>query len=571
MSDLNTFLIGMEKHHSPFEQFIRKMPVPVLSAFTKSGGISPVAFKKSGKTLSTKDSAAVSKTFPLSVEKSQNMVLTAEGAVTASGKRVAALFSGGPASGGHNVVVGIKKALGKNNTLLATKAGPKGLLEGSFFEVTDAMAAEITNTGGFDFMGSDRTKIKTEEQFAKVKDVVAKNKLDAIIIIGGDDSNTNAAILAELLAPQGVTVVGVPKTIDGDLQLGELLPISFGFDTATKIYSEMVGNILQDTASSLKYWHFVRIMGRAASHVALETALQTRPAYTIISEEVLQKNMSLKDVIEDIAQTVCLRAEKGIKHGMVLIPEGVIEFIPEVRAMLAEMDELIGHNLDKYQSMDKASKLDFVIKALNAAHKSLFQSIPSVVQEMLVSDRDSHGNLPLSQIPSEVLIIEMTAARVAEIAKNNPKLAGFKLSSLNHFFGYEGRCGAPTLFDAAYCLNLGLVAGSLVLGGHSGYMASLGSLQKGGVVQAVPLTGLLNIERRHGKDEFVIEKALVKLDSPAFKFFASRRKTWAESDCFTSPGPRQVSGPVAKQVPISVALNSGYANTAFDLGTDTVL
>ncbi|MGL5721841.1 MAG: diphosphate--fructose-6-phosphate 1-phosphotransferase [Brevinema sp.] len=571
MSNLQSFLEGMEKHHSPFENFIRKMPVPVIKGFTQSGTISPVGFVQSASVVATKDATAVAQKFPLTVAKSGNKMLAADGTITVSGKRIAVLFSGGPASGGHNVVVGIKKALGASNTLLGTITGPKGLLEGNFFEITDKMVEEITNTGGFDFLGSDRTKIKTDEQFAMVKEVVTKHRLNAIIIVGGDDSNTNAAILAELLAPQGVSVVGVPKTIDGDLQLGDLLPISFGFDTATKTYAEMVGNILQDTASSLKYWHFVRIMGRAASHVALETALQTRPAYTIISEEVLAQKLSLKQVIEDIAQTVCARAEKGIKHGLVLIPEGVIEFIPEMRLMLAEMDELIGHNMEKYQSMDKASKIEFVTKSLKADHLALFQSIPTMVQEMLLLDRDSHGNLPLSQIPSEVLIIEMTAARVAELCKTNSKLSGFKLNSLNHFFGYEGRCGAPTLFDAAYCLNLGLVAGSLALGGHTGYMASLTDLQHGGKIQAVPLTGLLNIERRHGQDEFVIEKALVKLDSPAFKFFAARRKVWATEDYFTSPGPRQLSGPTSKQLPISVALNRDFKDTSFDLGPDTIL
>lgn len=572
MSNLKNHLINMEGHNSSFESFIRSLPVPVLKDFVNEHGIQAVDFEKQNQTLTTKDSDAVSKAFPLSVSRSENKVLKAKGTINISGKKVAVLFSGGPASGGHNVVVGIKKALGKNNTLLATKAGPKGLLAGDFFEITEEMAENILNTGGFDFMGSDRTKIKSQEQFDKVKDVVAKNNIDTIIIVGGDDSNTNAAILAELLEPQGVTVVGVPKTIDGDLQLGDLLPISFGFDTATKIYAEMVGNILQDTSSSLKYWHFVKIMGRAASHVALETALQTRPAYTIISEEVLQKQMSLSQVIKNIADVIKARAEKDINHGVVLIPEGFIEFIPEMRAMLSEMDEIIGHNMEAFASMELSEKRTFILSKLSSKIVELYNELPESIQSMLLLDRDSHGNLPLSQIPTETLVIEMVAPLIKEMQKSAPadsKFAQYKFNALNHFFGYEGRCGAPTLFDAAYCLNLGLVAGSLALGGHTGYMASLTDLQNGGIAQAVPLTGLLNIERRHGKDEFVIEKALVKLDSPAFKFFEERRGEWAIADHFTSPGPRQLMGPASKLVPISVALNSGYDNLTFNLGADT--
>ncbi|MGL4677474.1 MAG: diphosphate--fructose-6-phosphate 1-phosphotransferase [Brevinema sp.] len=569
MSELNNKLINMERHRSPFENYIRTLAVPVLQEFIKGSSLQAVQFKKSNQVLTTKDGDAITTAFPLMVAKSENKILSVDGALDVSGKRVAVLFSGGPASGGHNVVVGIKKALGENNTLLAVKKGPKGLLAGDFFEITDTMVDDICNTGGFDFMGSDRTKIKSPEQFTQVKNVVIKYKLDTIIIIGGDDSNTNAAVLAEFLAPHGVTVIGVPKTIDGDLQLGDLLPISFGFDTATKIYSEMVGNILQDTSSSLKYWHFVKIMGRAASHVALETALQTRPAYTIISEEVLEKKYSLAQVINEIAEVVKYRAEKGINHGLVLIPEGFIEFIPEMRAMLSQMDEMIGHNVEKFTAMDVHQKKAFMVEKLDEKTQLLYQALPVSIQAMLLLDRDSHGNLPLSQIPTETLVIEMVADRIKEMQKSSEGyFAKYNFAPLNHFFGYEGRCGAPTVFDAAYCLNLGLVAGSLALGGHTGYMAAITDLQKSGRAQAIPLTGLLNIERRHGQDEFVIEKALVKLNSPAFEFFVSRRKAWAQDDCFTSPGPRQLMGSMAKQVPISVALNRSYENLNFDLGHD---
>lgn len=571
MNKLVQNLIKMENHHSLFEDFIKNLPVPVVEAFLNQGKITPVSFKKSDHVLNTKDHGAVAEVFPQSIALSENKVLVSDSFIDVENLRVAVLFSGGPASGGHNIIVGIKKALGEKNTLLGVKAGPKGLLAGDFFELTDELVLQVANTGGFDLLGSDRTKIKTEEQFKKVKEVVNHHRLDAIIIVGGDDSNTNAAVLAEILAPQKVAVIGVPKTIDGDLQLGDLLPISFGFDTATKIYSEMVGNILQDTASSLKYWHFVKIMGRAASHVALETALQTKPAYAIISEEIKEKNKSLNTVVNEIAEVIIKRAEKGINHGLVLIPEGFIEFIPEMRTLLSDMDHIIGHHVDKFSQMDKIQKYEFIVASLNRENVNLYQSLPANIQEMLLLDRDSHGNLPLSQIPTEMLVIEMVSRQISEQKKIIPHLESFKFNTINHFFGYEGRCGAPTLFDAAYCLNLGLVAGSLALGRYTGYMAALTDLQHGGKIQALPLTGLLNIESRHGKDEFVIEKALVKLDSPAFLFFAERRNIWAESDVFCSPGPRQLLGGTAKQVPISVALNSGYSDLLFNLGQDIQL
>lgn len=568
MDKLVQNLIKMENHHSLFEDFIKNLSVPVVDAFLNQGKITPVSFKKSDRVLNTKDHSAVAEVFPHITALSENKVLVSDSFIDVENLRIAVLFSGGPASGGHNIIVGIKKALGEKNTLLGVKAGPKGLLAGDFFELTNELVLQVANTGGFDLLGSDRTKIKTEEQFKKVKEVVNHHRLDGIIIVGGDDSNTNAAILAEILAPQKVSVIGVPKTIDGDLQLGDLLPISFGFDTATKIYSEMVGNILQDTASSLKYWHFVKIMGRAASHVALETALQTKPAYTIISEEIREKNKSLNTVVNEIVEIIIKRAEKGINHGLVLIPEGFIEFIPEMRTLLSDMDHIIGHHVDKFSQMDKIQKYEFIVASLNRENVGLYQSLPANIQEMLLLDRDSHGNLPLSQIPTEMLVIEMVSRQISEQKKKIPHLESLKFNTMNHFFGYEGRCGAPTLFDAAYCLNLGLVAGSLALGRYTGYMAALTDLQHGGKIQALPLTGLLNIESRHGKDEFVIEKALVKLDSPAFLFFAERRNIWAESDVFCSTGPRQLLGSTAKQIPISVALNSGYSDLLFNLGQD---
>jgi pyrophosphate--fructose-6-phosphate 1-phosphotransferase len=586
MAKLDDVLIGMEDHRSLFENEVRKLSVPVCSVFLKNGKIGPAAFRKTDKVLGSVDSAEVNKAFVKTVSQTENKVLEgipAEFSVT--GKRVAVLFSGGPAAGGHNVIVGLKKALGSGNTLLGVKSGPKGLIEGKLFEITDEAAAEIINTGGFDFLGSDRTKIKTDEQFAAVKKTARDNKLDGIVVVGGDDSNTNAAVLAEILFDEGVQVIGVPKTIDGDLQIGEILPISFGFDTATKIYAEMVGNILQDTPSSRKYWHFVKLMGRSASHVALEVALQTRPAVCLVSEEIEAKQYSLSNIIEGICDVVAKRAAKGLNHGVVVLPEGLVEFIPEMKKLISELNEILANfDADLKDIPVMKDKKDFIYKKLHADLAQLMASLPDEFEDMLLLDRDSHGNLQVSQIPTERLLIVMAGEKLKEMQKHPDEIKhlglsieevkrfqDFKFATNNHFFGYEGRCGAPTLFDAAYCLNLGLAAGSLVMDGKTGYIAAITGLDHGGKVTALPLSGLLNIERRHGKDEMVIKKGLVEIDSPAFQYFESRRQVWGETDHFTSPGPRQLWGPVAKQLPVSVALNRGLSSLAFDLGKDTKL
>ena len=568
MSTLAQQLQQMEAHQSLFELAVRQLTLPVCAAFGSANAPQAVSFANTARVLSTKDSDSVAKSFPNSVKASGNVVLAASGtnAKAAQGKRVAVLFSGGPASGGHNVVCGIKRVLGAGNTLLGVKPGPKGLLLGNLFEITDADVDAIINTGGFDFLGTARTKIQTDEQFAQVKATCSKHNLDAIVIVGGDDSNTNAAVLAEFLFKgikadgSGVQVIGVPKTIDGDLQIGDLLPISFGFDTATKIYSEMVGNILQDTKSSLKYWHFVKLMGRSASHVTIEVALQTKAAVTLISEEVAAKRQSIAAIVDQIAQIVVARAAKGITHGVVLVPEGLIEFIPEMNALIAELNDALAHNAAEFADEPQDTKADFIQDKLSADNARLFASLPAYVVRMLLADRDSHGNLQVSLIPTEKLLVDMVHARVKEINVKVP------FSAHCHFLGYEGRCGAPTLFDAAYTYNLGLTAGSLILDGRSGYMATVTGLTTGGTPQAIPLSGLLNIERRHGQDEFVIEKALVKVDSPAMQYFAARRAEWAASDLFASPGPRQLWGPAAYQQPISVALNSKSESLAFKIG-----
>jgi pyrophosphate--fructose-6-phosphate 1-phosphotransferase len=568
MSTLAEQLQKMESHHSIFESAVRQLPLPVCAAFGSASAPQAVSFANSSRVLSTKDSDSVARSFPNSVRASGNVVLASSGtnATAAQGKRVAVLFSGGPASGGHNVVCGLKRVLGSGNTLFGVKPGPKGLLLGNLFEITDADVDTIINTGGFDFLGTDRTKIKTDEQFAQVKATCIKHKLDAIVVIGGDDSNTNAAVLAEFLFKDvkadgsGVQVIGVPKTIDGDLQIGDLLPISFGFDTATKIYSEMVGNILQDTRSSLKYWHFIKLMGRSASHVTIEVALQTKAAVTLISEEVAEQRQSIAAIVDQIAQVVVARSAKGITHGVVLVPEGLIEFIPEMNALIAELNDALAHHAAEFAGESEATRAGYIQGKLGADNARLFASLPDYVVKMLLADRDSHGNLQVSLIPTEQLLVDMVKARVKEID------AAVPFSAHCHFLGYEGRCGAPTLFDAAYTFNLGLTAGSLILDGRSGYMATVTGLTSGGSPQAIPLTGLLNIERRHGQDEFVIEKALVKMDSPAMQYFVARRADWAADDLFASPGPRQLWGPAAHQQPISVALNSASESLAFKIG-----
>ena len=568
MSTLSDQLVKMEKHNSIFESAVRALPLPVCAAFGDAAKPQAVAFANTDRVLSTKDSDSVAKSFPNSVQASGNAVLASSGATKnmPQGKRVAVLFSGGPAAGGHNVVCGLKRVLGPGNVLFGVKPGPKGLIKGNLFEITDAGIDSVINTGGFDFLGTDRTKIKTDAQFNHVKETCIKHNLDAIVVIGGDDSNTNAAVLAEYLFKgvkadgSGVQVIGVPKTIDGDLQIGDLLPISFGFDTATKIYAEMVGNILQDTRSALKYWHFIKLMGRSASHVTMEVALQTKPAVTIISEEVAAKKQSLASIVDQIAQAVVARAAKGINHGVALIPEGVIEFIPEMNVLIAELNDVLAHHAAAFAALPDADKTAFVAGKLSAANAQLLASLPAYVVRMLLAERDSHGNLQVSLIPTEQLLVDMVKARVKEINPETP------FGAHCHFLGYEGRCGAPTLFDAAYTYNLGLTAGSLILDGRTGYMATVTQLGNGGIPQAIPLTGLLNIERRHGQDEFVIEKALVKMDSLAMKYFVSRRDDWAADDLFCSPGPRQLWGCVANQMPVSVALNSGADSLIFKIG-----
>jgi pyrophosphate--fructose-6-phosphate 1-phosphotransferase len=531
------------------EQHLPKLPLLPCASFVSSTGIRPVIFKHEAQ-LNTGDDGAVARQFPKITAASWRHVLKADGFNEASqAMRVAVLFSGGPASGGHNVIVGLKHALA-GSTLLGVRCGPKGLLAGDFFEITDEQVEHVRNIGGFDLLGTDRTKIKSDEQVATLRKVCLEHKLDAIVVIGGDDSNTNAAVLAEALfniKPDGtgVQVIGVPKTMDGDVQQDGLLPLPFGFSTATRIYAELVGNILQDTPSSGKYWHFIKLMGRTASHVALEVALQTHPTITFISEEVREQRRSLQSIIDEIADAVLDRASRGMHHGVVVVPEGLLEFIPEVSDLIAEIERVMVAD-GSYAGLDRHHRREFFISRVQHL---LFGQLPHYIQDMLIADRDSHGNLEVSQIPTERLIADMVAARVDGKVKLLPQ---------THFFGYEGRCGAPTRFDAMLSYNLGLVAGSLVLDGRTGYMAGFTNYDEGGSPVAIPLVGIMGAERRNGKDEFVISKRLVQLDDPAFLYFAQHRDEWKRDDAFASPGPRQFWGPTAYEMPLTVVINHGY-------------
>ncbi|MBL0224213.1 MAG: diphosphate--fructose-6-phosphate 1-phosphotransferase [Geobacteraceae bacterium] len=557
----------MENGHSLFETAIRAMDVPVCDAFTQSGSLAPITFRAGTRVL--EPSGEIADSFPNSIAASRNSILAAGDTMTAqvSGKRVAVLFSGGPAAGGHNVVAGLKQILGPENTLLGIKAGPKGLLKGNMFEITGVHILQIRNTGGFHFMGTDRTKIEKPEDIDKVRTVCREHAIDAIVIIGGDDSNTNAALLAEKLFSDvkedgsGVQVIGVPKTIDGDLQLGDELPISFGFDTATKIYAEKVGNLLRDTGSSLKYWHFVRLMGRSASHVTLEVALQTHPTIALISEEVRECDITLSEIVDSIAGTIIERAKKGLNYGVVLVPEGLIEFIPGFTTMIDDLNDKMAQFKDELSGMNIREQLLLMYSKLTQSHGELLESLPDPIKYKLMADRDEHGNLPVSQIETETMLSSAVKARISELDEN------VKFESLNHFFGYEARCGASTVFDSSYTYNLGATAGSLILDGRTGYMASLSDLDKGARPLGIPIASLLDIEIRKGKPAQVIEKALVKLDSPAFIYFESRRKLWAESDLSSSPGPVQLWGPTSRQLPKTVALNRQYSSLDFRFST----
>lgn len=457
------------------------------------------------------------------------------------------ILSGGQAPGGHNVICGLFdgiKALNKDNRLYGFLMGPDGLINHNYKELTADIIDEYRNTGGFDIIGSGRTKLEDPEQFEKGRVILEKLNISALVIIGGDDSNTNAAVLAEYYKAHNVPVqvIGCPKTIDGDLK-NELIETSFGFDTATKVYSEVIGNIERDCNSAKKYWHFIKLMGRSASHIALECALQTQPNYCIISEEVEQKNKTLNDVVNDIAEVVAARAARGDNYGTVLIPEGLIEFIPAVRKLISEMNELLASNTT-FGQLYADERREYVLSHLNDDSALVFSRLPLGVARQLTLDRDPHGNVQLSLVETEKMLSEMVKRRLAEM-KAEGKYVG-KFAAMHHFFGYEGRCAAPSNFDADYCYALGYNAAQLINSGATGYMSSVRHLTKPSSqweACGIPITMMMNIERRNGKDKPVIKKALVDLEGKPFKKFAAARDGWALKTSYIYPGPIQYFGP----------------------------
>ena len=522
---------------------------PVLPNILKKG---PAFVKpKFGKaTKSVADQATVKKIFPNTYGlPAVTFVKGSNAAVCKKAVRVGVVLSGGQAPGGHNVIGGLldglKKANSKNK-LFGFLGGPSGIVDNKFVEITPALMKDYRNTGGFDLIQSGRTKIETDEQLAAAKNNLLKNKMDALVVVGGDDSNTNACVIAEYLKQQGVdiSVIGVPKTIDGDLK-NEHIETSFGFDTATKIYAELVGNIERDMNSARKYWHFVRLMGRSASHITLEVAFKTHPNAVLIGEEVLAKKMTLGQVVNQLADLIAKRAKAGKNYGIVLVPEGLIEFIPEMKELISALnDALADHEAALAKCATLAEKKAFILGKLPKKLADLMKSLPAGIASQLMLDRDPHGNVQVSLIETEKLLVEMIKTRLAELKKAG-KYNG-KFATITHFFGYEGRCGVPSTFDANYTYALGYNAAVLALNKCTGYLSSVKNLTKKAQDWAcggVPLTMMMNIERRKGKEKPVIKKALVELKGKPFAYLSKVRTIWATEDQFVFPGPIQFFGP----------------------------
>ena len=513
-------------------------------------GIKQISVLEGEETCSVADQAKIKELFPNTYGKKEITFVKGENTSEAKKQVVGVILSGGQAPGGHNVVCGLYdalKATNKDNVLLGFKGGPSGLLNDDYLEFDDEYIDQFRNTGGFDIIGSGRTKLETEQQFEVAAQVCKKHGVTAIVIIGGDDSNTNAAVLAEYFAAKntGVPVIGCPKTIDGDLKNDDI-ECSFGFDTATKTYSELIGNIERDANSAKKYWHFIKVMGRSASHVALECALQTQPNICLVSEEVAEKKMSLSSIANYIADSVCARAERGLNFGVAIIPEGVVEFVPEFKTLISEINELLaGSKADEFNKLDSwTEKYSFIENGLSKASMDVFALLPQSIQQQLFFERDPHGNVQVSLIESEKLF---SALVKNELDKR--KEAGTykgKFTAQHHFFGYEGRCAFPSNFDADYCYSLGYNAFMLIQYGYTGYLSKVSNLSQPAqqwVAGGMPITKMMNIERRHGEDKPVIRKALVELDGAPFKYFQAHRDIWAVETAFTYPGAIQYYGP----------------------------
>ena len=523
--------------------------VPKLPGMLRNG-IAEICVKEGNATTSVRDQEKIQALFPNTYGKKEITFQKGQNTSVAKKQVVGVILSGGQAPGGHNVVSGLfdaLKATSKENVLLGFKNGPQGLLDDNYIEFTEDYIDQYRNTGGFDIIGSGRTKLETEEQFKVAAEVCKKHGITAIVIIGGDDSNTNAAILAEYFAAHntGVQVIGCPKTIDGDLKNDDI-ECSFGFDTATKTYSELIGNIQRDCNSAKKYWHFIKVMGRSASHVALECALETQPNICLISEEVAQKKMSLSQIANYIADSVEKRAAKGMNFGVAIIPEGVVEFVPEFSTLIHEINELLaGSKADAFNALPNWSeKYAFIEKGLTKESMAVFAILPQGIQQQLFLERDPHGNVQVSLIESEKLF----SALVQDVLKERKALGTYngKFAALHHFFGYEGRCAFPSNFDSDYCYSLGYNAFMLIQYGYTGYLSKVSNLSKPAeewVAGGMPITKMMNIERRHGSDKPVIRKALVELDGKPFNYFVSKRKEWSVKTCYTYPGAIQYYGP----------------------------
>ncbi|MCL1945424.1 MAG: diphosphate--fructose-6-phosphate 1-phosphotransferase [Firmicutes bacterium] len=462
---------------------------------------------------------------------------------------VGVVLSGGQAPGGHNVIIGLHEALkkcGDGNRLIGFLGGPSGLLENKYMVVNDKIVKDYKNTGGFDMIGSGRTKLKTAQEFAIVANTCKHHGINALVVIGGDDSNTNAAVLAEYFASNGIAiqVVGVPKTIDGDLKHGGI-EISFGFDTACKTYAELIGNIARDANSAKKYWHFIRLMGRSASHIALECALLTQPNVCLIGEEIKEKKISLKQVASTIVDSIVARANQGNNFGIVLVPEGLIEFIPEIGVLISEINELLSHNALEISKLDKEELLKWVGEHLLDTTKPVFASLPQAIALQMLAERDPHGNVQVSAIKTEELLMTVVQQQLDNLATKGEYKG--KFNAIGHFFGYEGRAAYPTNFDADYCFALGHTAYVLIANGLTGYIASIKNSHLSvdqWQPQGVPLTSLMAVERRHGQDNPVIKKALVDLNGNPFKKLVANREQWAINTDYINPGPIQYFGPV---------------------------
>ncbi len=511
-----------------------------------------VVLREGEKTTSADDQDDIRKLFPHTYGMPLITIETGKAGSVSQPLHAGVILSGGQAPGGHNVIAGIFDGLKKNHPdsrLYGFLGGPGGLVDHQYIEITAEYLDLFRNTGGFDIIGSGRTKLEDPEQFDKGLEIMRKLDITALVIIGGDDSNTNACVLAEYYKAKnaGVQVIGCPKTIDGDLK-NEMIETSFGFDTATKVYSELIGNISRDANSAKKYWHFIKLMGRSASHIGLECALKTQPNICLISEEVAEKKQTLEEIVAYIAGIVALRAEGGENFGVALIPEGLIEFIPEMKILIQELNDLLAEGSafeTQFRAIaDEAARRQLLADKLTPESSKVFTSLPAKIANQLTLDRDPHGNVQVSLIQTEMLLGEMVKSKLKEM-KNRNEFRG-KFSTQYHFFGYEGRCAAPSNFDADYCYSLGYTASVLIGAGKTGYMTSVRHLTKPAsewVAGGVPVTMMMNMEKRHGNMKPVIQKALVDLQGAPFRYFAEHREQWAAETSFVYPGPIQYFGP----------------------------